>query len=110
DILLCLIFADDIVLLSKLAKGLNNRLENWREALEDNGLKVSRKMTEYLRCDFSNIKIAHNEEVDICIGDKTLQPKESFRYLRSMMYKSERIDEDVSHRIKTTWLKWRAAT
>ncbi|GJT23386.1 hypothetical protein Tco_0893323 [Tanacetum coccineum] len=46
----------------------------------------------------------------MCIGDKILQPKESFRYLGSMMHKSRRIDEDVTHRIKATWLKWRAAT
>nr|GEV04133.1 protein transport protein SEC24-like CEF [Tanacetum cinerariifolium] len=44
------------------------------------------------------------------MGDKILQPKESFRYLGSMIHKSERIDEDVSHRVKTAWLKWRAAT
>ncbi|GJY46188.1 ataxia telangiectasia mutated family protein [Tanacetum coccineum] len=66
-------------------------------------------MTEYLRCDFSNIEIAHNEELEICIGDKILQPKDSFRYLRSMLHKSEMIDEDVAHSIKAAWLKWRAA-
>ncbi|GKC24387.1 retrovirus-related pol polyprotein LINE-1 [Tanacetum coccineum] len=92
------------------AKGLNNRLENWREALEDNGLRVSREKTEYLICDFDKVEITYNEEVDIRIGDKILQPKESFRYLGSMIHKSGRIDEDVSHRIKTAWLKWRAAT
>ncbi|GJS62496.1 retrovirus-related pol polyprotein LINE-1 [Tanacetum coccineum] len=110
DIPWCLIFADDIALVSESAKGLNNRLENWREALEDNGLRVSREKTEYLRCDFGKVEIAHNEEVDIRIGDKILQPKESFRYLGSMIHKSGRIDEDVSHRIKTAWLRWRAAT
>ncbi|GKD21606.1 retrovirus-related pol polyprotein LINE-1 [Tanacetum coccineum] len=62
----------------ELAEGLNNRLENLRETLEDNGLKI-------------------------------LQPKESFRYLGSMMHKSRRIDEDVAHRIKAVWLKWMAA-
>ncbi|GKC09062.1 retrovirus-related pol polyprotein LINE-1 [Tanacetum coccineum] len=70
DIPWCLIFADDIVLVSKSAEGLNNRLENWREALEDNGLRISREKTEYLRCDFSSIEIAHNEEVKVSIGDK----------------------------------------
>ncbi|GKA98392.1 ataxia telangiectasia mutated family protein [Tanacetum coccineum] len=76
DIPWCLIFADDIALVSESAK----------------------------------VEIVHNEEVDIHIGDKILQPKESFRYLGSMIHKSRRIDEDVSHRIKTAWLKWRAAT
>ncbi|GKD05175.1 hypothetical protein Tco_1180149 [Tanacetum coccineum] len=110
DIPWCLIFADDIVLVSESAEGLNIRLENWREVLEDNGLRVSREKTEYLRCDFGIGVIAHNEEVDIRIGDKILQPKESFRYLGSMLHKSGRIDEDVANRIKAAWMKWRAAT
>ncbi|GKC03060.1 hypothetical protein Tco_0994670 [Tanacetum coccineum] len=88
----------------------NKIVENWREALADNGLRVSQEKIKYLICDFGNVVIAHNEEVDICIGDKILQPKESFRYLGSMIHKSERIDEDVSHRIKAAWLKWRATT
>ncbi|GJY92834.1 retrovirus-related pol polyprotein LINE-1 [Tanacetum coccineum] len=95
DIPWCLIFADDIVLVSDSAEGLNIRLENWREVLEDNGLRISREKTEYLKCDFGNGEIAHNEDVDICIGDKILQPKESFRYLGSMLHKSRRIDEDL---------------
>ncbi|GJZ37940.1 hypothetical protein Tco_0584131 [Tanacetum coccineum] len=68
-------------------------LENRREALEDNDLRVSREKTKYLRCDFGNVEITHNEEVDICIEEKILQPKELFRYLESMMHKSGRIDE-----------------
>ncbi|GJY42718.1 zinc finger, CCHC-type containing protein [Tanacetum coccineum] len=110
DIPWCLIFADDIVLVSESAKGLNNRIKNWREALEDNNLRVSREKTKYLKCNFGNVEIAHNKEVDICIGDNIIQPKESFRYLGSMIHKSGRIDKDVSHRIKAAWLKWRAAT
>nr|GEV47439.1 hypothetical protein [Tanacetum cinerariifolium] len=110
DIPWCLIFADDIVLVSESAKGLNIRLENWREYLEDNGLRISREKIEYVRCDFSNGEITNNEEVDVCIGDKILQPKESFWYLRSMLHKYGRIDEDVSNRIKAAWMKWRAAT
>ncbi|GKC64211.1 ribonuclease H-like domain-containing protein [Tanacetum coccineum] len=110
DIIWCMSFVDNIILVSESAKGLNNRLENWREALEDNGLRVSLEKTEYLRCYFGGIKITQNEEVDICIRDKILPPKESFRYLGSMIHKSRRINEDVSHRIKSSWLKWRAAT
>ncbi|GKA31210.1 ataxia telangiectasia mutated family protein [Tanacetum coccineum] len=36
----CMIFAYDIVLIVESAKGLNNRIEKWREALEDNGLRI----------------------------------------------------------------------
>ncbi|GJU68269.1 retrovirus-related pol polyprotein LINE-1 [Tanacetum coccineum] len=40
DIPWCLIFVDDILFVSELAEGLNNRLENCRETLEDNGLRI----------------------------------------------------------------------
>ncbi|XP_071699533.1 secreted RxLR effector protein 78-like [Rutidosis leptorrhynchoides] len=45
----CLIFADDIVLVSEQKDELNRRLERWREALEQNGLRISRQKMEYLR-------------------------------------------------------------
>ncbi|GKD15932.1 hypothetical protein Tco_1205090 [Tanacetum coccineum] len=56
DIPWCLIFVDDIVLVLESTEGLNNRLENWRETLEDNGLRVSQEKTKYLRCDFVAIR------------------------------------------------------
>nr|GEU32216.1 hypothetical protein [Tanacetum cinerariifolium] len=71
-----IVFADDIVLVAESADALNMRLESWRKALEDKGLRVSRDKTEYLRCDFG---------------------------------RSGRIDEDVTHRIRTGWMRWRAA-
>jgi hypothetical protein len=36
--------------------------------------------------------------------------KDIFRYLGSMLQKDENIDEDLSHRIKVGWLKWRQAS
>ncbi|GJR75051.1 retrovirus-related pol polyprotein LINE-1 [Tanacetum coccineum] len=88
----------DIVLIAKSAEGLNNRIEKWRGALEDNGLRVSREKTEYLRCDFNRYEILH-QEVNIRIEDQILQPKESFRYLGLVIHRSGRKDEDVAHRV-----------
>ena len=36
--------------------------------------------------------------------------KDTFRYLGSMLQKDGDIDEDVSHRIKAGWMKWRQAS
>jgi hypothetical protein len=36
--------------------------------------------------------------------------KDTFRYLVSMLQKDGDIDEDISHRIKAGWLKWRQAS
>ncbi|GJR62190.1 ataxia telangiectasia mutated family protein [Tanacetum coccineum] len=80
----CLIFADDIVLISEMLEGLNGRLEQ-----NEND---------------------RNEEEEIRIGEHILEPKESFRYLGSVIHKYGRIEDDVTHRIQVGWLKWRAAT
>nr|GEU47927.1 retrovirus-related Pol polyprotein LINE-1 [Tanacetum cinerariifolium] len=39
----------------KSVEGLNNKIERWTEALEDNGLRVSREKMKYLRCDFGRL-------------------------------------------------------
>nr|GEW69230.1 hypothetical protein [Tanacetum cinerariifolium] len=105
----CMIFADNIVLIAESAEGLNNILESRRKALEENGLRVSREKTKYLRCEFGRYEVIH-QEVDIRIGDRILQPKESFKYLGSLIHRSGRIDEDVAHRIRAGWVKWRATS
>nr|GEW25837.1 retrovirus-related Pol polyprotein LINE-1 [Tanacetum cinerariifolium] len=62
-------------------------------------LLALREKTEYLRCDFGRYEVVH-QEMDIRIGDQILQPKESFRYLGSVLHRSGRIVDDVSHRIR----------
>lgn len=36
--------------------------------------------------------------------------RDTFRYLGSMLQSNGGIDEDVSHRIKTGWMKWQQAS
>ncbi|GKA32260.1 hypothetical protein Tco_0718627 [Tanacetum coccineum] len=93
----------------KVGGRVKQQIERWREALEDNGLRVSREKTEYLRCDFNRYEVVH-QEVDIRIEDRILQPNESFRYLGSAIQRLGRIVEDVAHRIGVGWMKWRAAS
>nr|GFA21388.1 hypothetical protein [Tanacetum cinerariifolium] len=90
-----------------IKEGLNNILKNRRKALEDNDLRVSQEKTKYLRYDFDIVEIANNDEVDICIVDNILLSNESFLYLESIIHKSRRIDEDLSHRIKASWMRAR---
>ncbi|XP_071688302.1 uncharacterized protein [Rutidosis leptorrhynchoides] len=101
----CLIFADDIVLFSESQDELNGRLEQWRNAFEQNGLRISRNKSEYLRCDFGRVEEDQNVTMDVRTGDQVLLPHDCFRYLGSMLHKSGRIDDDVTHHIKVGWLK-----
>ncbi|XP_009759062.2 uncharacterized protein [Nicotiana sylvestris] len=78
----CLLFTDDIVLIDETLGGVNERLEVWRHTLESKGFKLSRTKTDYLECKFGGV----TQEAD---GD------------------DEEIDEDVTHRIGSGWMKWR---
>ena len=67
----------------------------------------SRTKTEYMRCDFGTTT---REEEDVSLEGQVVPRKDTFRYLGSMLQRDGDIDEDVSHRIKAGWMKWRQAS
>ncbi|XP_074356652.1 uncharacterized protein LOC141696406 [Apium graveolens] len=46
--------------------------------------------------------------MDVLLGDQVLPPNDNFKYLGSVLHKEGGIDADVTHHIKSGWLKWRA--
>ena len=80
----------------------------WREALETKGLKIGRTKTEYMECHRSNSKSRDNEIVNI--DNQEIAKSEYFCYLGSMINKDGEFNDDVTHRIKVGWLKWRSAS
>ena len=103
----CMLFADDVVLVDESRTGVDQKLELWRRTLEAKGFRLSRSKTEYMKCDFS---ATTQEEGDVRLDGQVVPKKDTFRYLGSMLQKDGDIDEDVSHRIKAGWLKWRQAS
>ena len=102
-----MLFADDVVLVDESRTEVNQKLKLWRETLESKGFRLSRTKTEYMRCDFGT---TIREEEDISLEGQVVPRKDTFRYLGSMLQRDVDIDEDVSHRIKTGWMKWRQAS
>ena len=49
-------------------------------------------------------------EKEVSLDGQVVPEKDTFRYLGSMLQKDGDIDEDVSHRIKAGWMKWRQAS
>uniref|UniRef100_A0A0A9H3E9 Reverse transcriptase domain-containing protein n=1 Tax=Arundo donax TaxID=35708 RepID=A0A0A9H3E9_ARUDO len=97
DILWCMLFTDDVMLVDDSRTGVNIKLELWRQTLESKGFRLSRTKTKYMRCAFSTTR--HEEEVSF--DGQVVPQKDTFRYLWSILQKDVNIDEDVSHRIKT---------
>ena len=107
DIPWCMLFADDVMLIDESKIGVDRKLELWRTTLESKGFRLSRTKTEYMKCKFSDINLADG---DVILDGQIVPEKDTFRYLGSMLQSNGEIDEDVSHRIKAGWMKWRQAT
>ncbi|KAM0844118.1 hypothetical protein ACQ4PT_057266 [Festuca glaucescens] len=107
DIPWCMLFADDVVLVDETRADVNRKLELWRQTLESKGFRLSRTKTKYMRCSFSGVG---GEDGDVRLEGQIVPKRETFRYLGSMLQSNGDIDEDVCHRIKVGWMKWRQAS
>jgi hypothetical protein len=99
-----MLFTDDVVLVDESRTGDDQKLDLWRRILEVKCFWLSRSKTEYMKCDFSA-----TTQVEGML-DSMVFKKDIFRYLGSMLQKDGDIDEDLSHRIKVSWLKKRQAS
>jgi predicted small metal-binding protein len=54
-----------------------------------------------MRCGFSTTT---REEEEVSLDGQVVPQKDTFRYLGSMLQKD---GDDVNHRIKAGWMKWR---
>lgn len=106
DISWCMLFADDIVLVVKSQARVNMKLELWRKNLESKAFILNRIKAKYMRCAFDTTTY---EEEDASLKDLVVPIKDTFRYLGSMLQRDVNINEDVNHRIKAWYIKWRQA-
>ena len=70
-----MLFANDIVLVAETKEEANSKLEEWREALDDKGLRINRTKTEHLRCNFSGAESIR--KVEVTIGENLLHVRPS---------------------------------
>ena len=75
--------------------------------MEFKGFRLSRTKTEYIKCDFGTTT---QEEEDTSLEGQVVPGMDTFRYLGSILQRDGDIDEDVSHKIKAGWMKWRQAS
>jgi hypothetical protein len=56
------------------------------------------------------ISVLPQKKRAVRLDGQVVPKKDIFHYLGSMLQKAWDIDEDVSHRIRAGWLKWRQAS
>jgi hypothetical protein len=57
-----------------------------------------------MRCQFSG---ENSDDEDVSLDGRVVPMNDTFRYLRSILQSDGEINENVSHRIKAAWIKWR---
>jgi hypothetical protein len=57
-----------------------------------------------MRCQFSEENL---DDGDVSLDGQVVSMNDTFRYLGSMLQSEGEIDEDVNHRIRAGWVKWR---
>ncbi|XP_047477370.1 uncharacterized protein LOC125030994 [Penaeus chinensis] len=97
-------FADDVALNGETNEDVEERLEQWRRALEDRGMKVSRHKTEYLCMGDQDPERAVEMQ-----GLKLNRVQES-KYLGYTVQSDGASDKEVGKRIQAGWNAWRKIT
>lgn len=78
-------------------------MTKWMEALESNGLRISRTKTEYLYCPFSDQTLP---TPDMYLDGHLLKTCDQFKYLGSVVNRDGSCESDLNHRVSTGWMKW----
>ena len=97
-----MLHADDLILAEDMPLHLQARFNAWQKALESKSLKMNSTKTETMVCSKTH------EPLVITDGKgNVMKQVESFRYLGSMVNATGGCEEDVKHRIKAAWQKWK---
>lgn len=104
-----LIYADDVALVAHTKDQLESSLEKWRDALESNGLRISRTKTEYMYLKFNENHVIGPQDT-VRLDSEPLKMTDSFTYLGSVLSSDGKCDQAVNQRIQAGWLKWRSVS
>ncbi|XP_019252905.1 PREDICTED: uncharacterized protein LOC109231721 [Nicotiana attenuata] len=84
---------------------VNDRLELWRQTLESKGFELNRTKTKYLECKF-NVG-TQEREVEVKLDTQIIPKRDNFKYLGSIIQENGEIEQNVTHRVRAGWMKWR---
>ena len=95
-----MLFADDIVLCSTRRDNVERKLEEWRTAMEERGLKISRRKTGYLGGN-------EHQDAEIQLQEEPIKRVNTLTYLGSTLAEDGELDAEVTHRVQSGWTNWK---
>ena len=98
-----IMFADDVVICAERQEEVEENLERWRRALEDRGMHISRKKTEY----FCVGGREEDDEGELKMQGEKVPRVTEFRYLGSTVQADGDSEIEVAKRIAAGWNSWR---
>ena len=93
-------FADDVVLCAREKEYLELELDQWREALEKRGMKVSRAKTEYMCLNGTPLG-------SVNIQSSQLPQVTEFKYLGSTLLSDGGTNTEITKITQCVWNNWR---
>lgn len=98
-----LLYADDVGLTNETRGGLQQQVQEWKDHLEANGMRLNLKKTEYLECGQLTLGT-------ISVDGHELPKTFQFKYLGSQVSWDGDTLPDARARVNAAWLKWRQVT
>ncbi|XP_042880448.1 uncharacterized protein LOC122258517 [Penaeus japonicus] len=81
---------------------LERKLEEWRQALENRGMRISKTKTQYF-----TTEIDGDQHATTKLNGVNLKRVETFKHLGLMVDQAEGMEKEVSFRIQCGWSNWR---
>ena len=95
-----MLFEDDIVPYSTRREHVEWKLEEWRKAMEERGLKIFRKKTKFLACN-------EHPDAEVHLQGEAVKRVKTFTYLGSTLAEDGELDFEVTHIVQSGWKNWK---
>lgn len=94
-----MLYADDVILADTSREGLEKQVHQWKDQLEEFGLKLNMGKIGYLSTDIESIRTINIAGVDV-------KRTKVFKYLGSLIADDGNMNFEFEHRVQTYLSKW----
>ncbi|EYC10880.1 hypothetical protein Y032_0053g2350 [Ancylostoma ceylanicum] len=98
-----LLYADDVMIAASTREELQQKVQAWKDRLEQYGMRLNVKKTEYVEC-------GEQTPGTIFVDDAEVPKASAFKYLGSRISADGSTLVEAEYRANAAWSKWRQVT